>query len=87
MHRAVICSELWKSSFMSYFSTPFSNTRSVFFSINQITNLFLQLIVFLRAMSMCTNGKRLFFIVWNGRVGVDDLHVYSYQMYFQVKTK
>lgn len=38
-------------------------------------------------MSVYTNGKHLFFIVWNGRVGVDNLHIYSYQMYFQAKTK
>lgn len=36
---------------------------------------------------MYTNGKHPFFIVWNGRVGVGNLRIYSYKIYFQMKTK
>lgn len=46
--RAQSCYLQWalENSSMSYFSTPFSSTRRVFLSINQITNLFLQFFVF-----------------------------------------
>lgn len=32
---------------------------------------FFNFLYFLRAMSVYTNGKHLFFTVWNGRVGVE----------------
>lgn len=38
-------------------------------------------------MPVYPNGKPLAFILWDRRVGDDDLHVYIYHIYLQMKTK
>lgn len=58
--------------------------RRVFFCLNQNKLFFsFSFLWFLKTLSL----KPLAFIVWDGRVGDDDLHVYISQIYFQMKTK